>query len=301
MIRNPIPWPNNARCACAITFDMDADSLIHISKPADSHNRLYPVSMGKYGPEVAVPRILDTYKRLGLKQSFFVPGWCIEQYPAAVEAMLAGGHEVGHHGYLHEDPTRHPHSEQIEWFDKAMEAHRSVGNTPKGYRAPVYNITQGVIDLLIERGFDYDSSLMGDDIPYLMDTENGSLVEVPVHWGTDDWPPFAHYEEIGYMMPVKAPSAGLGAFFEEFDAHYAEGGFWHCIWHPFLTGRLARWRQVEQWLEKILNTHDVWFATLGEISAHIRKHTEQPDSVVRRDKLPYYKSPPAVAAKKSIS
>lgn len=298
MIKNPIPWPNGARCACAITFDMDADSLIHISKPADSHKRLYPISMGKYGPAVAVPRILETYQRLGLQQSFFVPGWCIEQYPEAVEAMLEGGHEVGHHGYLHEDPTQHSHEEQIEWFDKAIDAHRRVaGNTPKGYRAPVYNITQDLIDLLIERGFEYDSSLMGDDIPYIMNTNSGSLVEIPVHWGTDDWPPFAHYEEIGYMMPVKAPSVGLNAFFEEFEAQYEAGGMWHTIWHPFLTGRLARWRQVEKWLENVLNNYDVWFATLGEITAYVRQISAENAIAVRQDHLPYYSAPPAKQAK----
>ncbi|MEM9427157.1 MAG: ribulose phosphate epimerase, partial [Pseudomonadota bacterium] len=64
MIQNPIPWPNGARCACAITFDMDADSLIHIARPEDSTDRLYPISMGRYGPTVAIPRILDTYRRL---------------------------------------------------------------------------------------------------------------------------------------------------------------------------------------------------------------------------------------------
>lgn len=298
MIKHPIPWPDGARCACAITFDMDADSLIHISKPADSHKRLYPISMGKYGPAVAIPRILETYQRLGLQQSFFVPGWCVEQYPEAVEAMLEGGHEVGHHGYLHEDPTRHSHAEQIEWFDKAIDAHRRIaGNTPKGYRAPVYNITQDLIDLLIERGFEYDSSLMGDDIPYIMNTDTGSLVEIPVHWGTDDWPPFAHFEEIGYMMPVKAPSVGLNAFFEEFEAQYEAGGMWHTIWHPFLTGRLARWRQVERWLENVLNNYDVWFATLGEIAAHVRLVSSESAVVVRQDHLPYYSAPPAKQAK----
>ena len=99
MIQNPIPWPNGAKCAVAITFDMDADSLIHISRPEDSHKRLYPISMGRYGPTVALPRILDTYKRLGIKQSFFIPGWCLEQYPETVEVILKEGHEIGHHGY----------------------------------------------------------------------------------------------------------------------------------------------------------------------------------------------------------
>ncbi|MEM7196363.1 MAG: polysaccharide deacetylase [Pseudomonadota bacterium] len=294
MIQHPIKWPNGARCACAITFDMDADSLIHISRPRDSHNRLYPISMGRYGPNVAIPRILDTYKRLGLKQSFFVPGWCVEQYPAAVEAILEAGHEVGHHGYLHEDPTAHSHDEQTEWFDRAMDAHqRVVGNTPKGYRAPVYNITQGVVDLLIERNFEYDSSMMADDIPYMLNTPQGSLVETPVHWGTDDWPPFAHYEEIGYMMPVRSPSQGLAAFWEEFEAHYEAGGFFHTIWHPFLTGRLARWKQVEHWLEDVLNNRDVWFARLADIAAHVRAMAnEKPDSV-RHENLPYYDVPPS--------
>jgi len=116
-----------------------------------------------------------------------------------------------------------------------------------------YNLTQEVIDLLVEYNFDYDSSMMADDIPYVLKTNAGELIEIPVHWGTDDWPPFAHYDEIGYMMPVRSPSAGLAGFWEEFDAQYDAGGFFMLIVHPFLTGRLARWKMVEQWLEKTLN------------------------------------------------
>ncbi|MEC7439510.1 MAG: ribulose phosphate epimerase, partial [Pseudomonadota bacterium] len=55
MIQNPIPWPNGAQCACVVSFDMDADSLIHIARPDDAHDRLYPISMGRYGPNVAIP------------------------------------------------------------------------------------------------------------------------------------------------------------------------------------------------------------------------------------------------------
>jgi len=291
MIQNPIPWPNGARCACAITFDMDADSLIHIAKPEDSFDRVYPISMGRYGPTVAMPRILETYRRLGLKQSFFIPGWCLENYPDVVEAVLKDGHEIGHHGWIHEDPIATKGAAQEEAFECAMEAHqRQCGMAPAGYRAPVYNVTQQVIDLLVKHNFRYDSSLMADDIPYEMKTPDGSLYEMPVHWGTDDWPPFAHYDEIGYMMPVRGPSAGLAGFWEEFDAQYEAGGFFMLIVHPFLTGRLARWRQVEKWLEKTLETHDVWFAPLREIADHLdalKADGFQP----RVEKLPYYSSP----------
>ncbi|MEL6426420.1 MAG: polysaccharide deacetylase family protein, partial [Pseudomonadota bacterium] len=237
MIRTPIPWPNGARCACAITFDMDADSLIHVGRPEDSHDRLYPISMGRYGPTVAIPRILETYERLGLKQSFFIPGWCMETYPDAVEAILHGGHEIGHHGWIHEDPVTTRGAAQEEAFERALETHRRMtGSSPRGYRAPVYNVTQQVIDLLVKHGFTYDSSLMADDVPYVMRTDAGSLYEMPVHWGTDDWPPFAHYDEIGYMMPVRGPSAGLEGFWEEFEAQYEAGGFFMLIVHPFRNG-----------------------------------------------------------------
>ena len=289
MIRNPIPWPNGARCACAITFDMDADSLIHISRPKDGHDRLYPISMGRYGPTVGVPRILDTYRKFGLKQSFFIPAWCIEQYPEAIEAILKDGHEIGHHGLIHEDPIETKGEAQRIAFEKALDIHkRRVGSLPRGYRAPVYNVTQQVIDLLIEHKFLYESSLMADDIPYLMKTKAGEIWEAPVHWGTDDWPPFAHYAEIDYMMPVKAPSEGLKAFWEEFDAQYEAGGFWIGIWHPFLTGRLARWRQVEQWLTHTIETKKVWFAPLEDIIRHVKKLSDEGHYVPRIEKLPYY-------------
>ena len=291
MIRNPIPWPNGARCACAITFDMDADSLIHVARPDDGHDRLYPVSMGRYGPTVAIPRILETYRRLGLKQSFFIPGWCLETYPEAVESILAGDHEIGHHGWIHEDPVTTRGAAQEEAFGRAMDAHRRIcGRAPQGYRAPVYNVTQQVIDLLVESGFRYDSSLMADDIPYRMETEAGSLWEMPVHWGTDDWPPFAHYDEIGYMMPVRGPSAGLAGFWEEFEAQYEAGGFFMLIVHPFLTGRLARWRQVEKWLERTLESKDVWFARLSDIADHLDA-LKADGFETRVERLPHYTQP----------
>ena len=277
-----IEWPNGARCACAITFDIDADSLIRTALPDDGHDRLQQVTMGRYGPTVAMPRILDTYARMGLKQTFFMPAWCMERYPETVEAMLNAGHEVAHHSWRHENPATHSDEIEEALFSKACDTHvRMTGRMPRGYRAPVYSTTQAMIDRMIERGFLYDSSLMADDVPYVMQTEAGRLVEMPPHWGNDDWPPFAHYEEIGYMMPVRAPSDGLRAFFEEFDAAYETGGFWMPVLHPFLTGRLARWRLFEIWLEGIVKRDDVWFAPLEDIANHVL--TQQP----RIEQLPY--------------
>ena len=277
-----IEWPNGARCACAITFDVDADSLIRTARPADGHDRLQAVTMGRYGPTVAVPRILETYARLELTQSFFIPAWCMERYPEMVTAILDAGHEIGHHSWRHEDPLKHSDEIEEELFNRACDTHvKMTGRMPRGYRAPVYSTTQAMIDRLIEREFLYDSSLMADDVPYLMKTAAGQLMEMPPHWGNDDWPPFAHYDEIGYMMPVRAPSDGLRSFFEEFDAAYSTGGFWMPVLHPFLTGRVARWTLFERWLEEVLDKGDVWFAPLEDIAQHVltQKH--------RVEHLPY--------------
>ena len=94
MILNPPPWPNDARCAVAFTFDMDADSILHFDHHASADTRMAAMSMLRYGPEVAVPRILHMYKHFGMRQTFFLPAWCMERYPQAVEAILKDGHEI---------------------------------------------------------------------------------------------------------------------------------------------------------------------------------------------------------------
>jgi peptidoglycan-N-acetylglucosamine deacetylase len=105
MIANPVPWPNGARCAVAFTFDMDADSILHLAHHTSADTRLAAMSMLRYGPEIAVPRLVELYKRFGMHQTFFLPAWCMERYPAAVDVILQGGHEIAHHGYLHEHPN----------------------------------------------------------------------------------------------------------------------------------------------------------------------------------------------------
>ncbi len=275
MLLHPIKWPGNAKCAAAITFDIDADSLIRDARRDDGQLRLQAISMGQYGPTVAVPRILETYRRLQLTQTFFMPGWVMQNYPDTVEAILKAGHEIGHHSWRHEDPMNHSDDEEAELFGRAMDTHlKLTGRHPRGYRAPVYSITPAIVDRLIAHDFLYDSSMMADDLPYLVETATGSLIEMPPHWGTDDWPPFAHFAEINYLMPVRGPSAGIAPFLEEFDAMYEAGGFWMPVLHPFLTGRLARWRVIERWLEATVGQGDVWFATLEQIATHARGITD---------------------------
>ncbi|GEO15098.1 polysaccharide deacetylase family protein [Microvirga aerophila] len=289
MINNPVPWPNGARCAVAITFDMDADSLVHIAHPDRAPDMVSTTSMLRYGPQVGVPRILETYRRLEIKQTFFIPAWCAETYPGAIEQMVAAGHEVALHSYIHEMSYDKPREEELYWLQRSTEVlERISGARPRGWRAPMYSFSKHSAELLVDEGFLYDASLMGDDVPYLLSTPKGSLVELPAHWGSDDYPQYAHTPDLDYAVPVKAPREAIDNYNDEFEAHYAHGGLWIGVWHPFLTGRLTRWHHIEKMLMEWRSRGDVWFATLEEIANHVLNCERAGTYKPRVDQVPFY-------------
>jgi peptidoglycan/xylan/chitin deacetylase (PgdA/CDA1 family) len=293
MIERPVPWPNGARVAVAITFDMDADSLVHFEHPDDSITRISTMSMLKYGPQVAVPRILQGYRRFGIKQTFFVPAWCIEQYPEAVEAMVEDGHEIGYHGYIHEPANAMSREEEHYWMRRSIETiEKYTGQRPRGSRAPLYNYSIHSTELLAEEGFLYDSSLMGDDVPYILKCAKGEIVELPSSWALDDWPPYVHAPDLDYMFQVMSPDRAMEIFMAEFEAmRMAGGGLWIGVWHPFVSGRLSRWLRIEKMIESMLDTGEVWFARLEDIACHIHACRKDGSYAARVDELPYYDSP----------
>jgi len=291
VIRNPVPWPDGARCAVAFTFDMDADSILHLAHHATADSRIAAMSNLRYGPEIAIPRIIDIYRRYGLKQTFFLPAWCMERYPAAVEAILKDGHEVGHHSYLHEEPNTMERDEEHSWLVRSIEViERMTGARPKGYRAPSYQFSRNTLDLLVEEGFEYDSSLMGDDVPYILRNGQGELVELPSYMALDDWPHFQNSREFEYRVTIKPPEQAMAVYAAEFDAMWEHGGLWIGIWHPFLTGRLSRAVMLCELIDHMMGRGKVWFARLDEITAHVRKVMAE-GWKPRIDNLPYYPGP----------
>ncbi|RLC22202.1 MAG: hypothetical protein DRH93_10440 [Deltaproteobacteria bacterium] len=142
---------------------------------------------------------------------------------------------------------------------------------------------------MIEEGFIYDASLMGDDIPYILKTDQGEVIEFPCHNGLDDWPQFANYTDFKYEMPIKAPSQGIEIFREEFDVMYKYGGLWVSVWHPFVTGRLANWDKIAELIEYMKSKGDVWFAKMEDIAAYVRQCIDDGSYTPRIDKLPYYR------------
>lgn len=292
MIQNPIVWPNGARCAVAFTFDMDAESLLHVYFPDTAPNRVAMASMLRYGPEVAVPRILEVFRRYGLRQTFFIPGWCLETYPRAVELILKDGHEIAHHGYLHEKNNQLGREEELACLRRGIEAiDKASGRRPRGYRAPSWAFSKHTLEQLLDEGFEYDSSLMGDDVPYLLASGQRTMVELPSDISLDDWTQYVCLKDFGYMLPIASPQRATEVFRAEFDAAWKYGGLWIAVWHPFVSGRMARCDAMAELIEHMQRKGGVWFATLEAIAEHVRRCVGDRSWQPRVERLPYYERP----------
>jgi peptidoglycan/xylan/chitin deacetylase (PgdA/CDA1 family) len=297
VIENPIKWPSGYRCAVNVSFDMDAESLLHVYFSDTAHNRVAMASRLRYGPEVAVPRIVDALRRLDLRQTFFIPGWCMEQYPRAVQLIVDHGHEIAHHGYMHEKINQLSREEERTVFLRGLDAIvKATGRRPRGFRAPSGAFSRHTLDLLVEAGLDYDASLAGHDIPYLVTNGRGTLVELPHDVTTDDWTQYVCLKEFGYMLPIASPQRASEVFRAEFDAVWKHGAFWNAVWHPFVSGRLSRCDAMIELIEHMRAKGGVWFARLDEIAAHVRQEVAA-GWAPRVDRLPFWEAPiPGVLA-----
>lgn len=291
LIANPPPWPGGARCAVSITFDVDSDSFIHVGAPDRAHRLVCSTSWARYD-DVAIPRLIQIFRRFGLHQSFYFPAWCMEQYPHLVETVLAGGHEVGLHGYLHEPANKLSREHEAELLDRGIEITRTVtGHRPTGWRAPLYSFSENTADLIAERGFLYDSSLMADDVPYVLASRSGDVIEVPIHDMSDDWPQYVDNWDFDFHASIKPPALGIETFKAEFDAAWEHHGLWVSVWHPFVSGRLSRAMEIVKLIEYMQKKGGVWFAPLHDIAAHVQACAREGRYSPRRVDMPYHAAP----------
>ncbi|GAW48994.1 MULTISPECIES: polysaccharide deacetylase family protein [unclassified Nocardioides] len=284
-------WPNGAKVAVALTFDVDSESTLLLDFPDRAHRMVGPMSFMRYD-SIAIPAILKLYREHEMTQTFFMPAWVMERHPELVDSILHDGHEIAAHGYLHEAPGTLEPADEEYWMGRAIDTHvKLTGQRPRGYRAPVYNFSDHTARILGEEGFLYDSSLMADHDPYLIDGGSGTVVELPTHFALDDWPQYTHLPDYNYMMPINSPGRAADVFLSEFDAAWEDGGLWISVWHPFVSGRPARLKEIGRMISHMKDRGDVWFAPLEMIARHLREEVDSGGAVLRTDRLPYYKGP----------
>jgi len=262
----PKRWPNNARVAVALSFDMDAETGFLRSGLLSPQ----PLSRGEYGPRVGVPRILALAAKYGVPLTFFVPAVSGQLHPETIDAILKSPlrHEIGIHGWVHERLSELTAEEERELTRRAFDFWtKRLGHKPVGIRTPSWDFTDQTLSLIREFGLLYDSSLMGDDRPYeiLSQGRPTGLVELPVEWILDDYTYYS-YDRPSYAYHRMSDSDVLEIYRGEFDRAYKESTLFLLTMHPFVTGHGSRVAKLEELIVYMKSKPGVWFATHEQVA-----------------------------------
>lgn len=269
-----------------LTFDFDAISGF-IARGQTSPSW---ISRGEYGPRVGAPRLLALLKKYDIKGTWFIPGHTIETFPKACEQVLAAGHEIAHHGWTHRPPASLTREQEEAELVRGNEVIRKLtGRAARGYRSPSWDLSPHSIGLFVKHGFGYDSSLMGDDYtPYYARSGDvialerparfgpeTRLVEMPIHWATDDAP---HFEFVRTETTVRQGLMNASAVGENWinDFLYMRDtmkwGVLTYTCHPYVIGRGARMMMLEKVIKAAAKGGAVFMA-MEDAVAEFRKLT----------------------------
>jgi peptidoglycan-N-acetylglucosamine deacetylase len=238
-------------------------------------------------------RVLHLLDKYEIKASWFVPGHSIETFPEQFQRIVAAGHEIGVHGYSHENPIAMSREQETAVLDHCIALIESAsGRRPTGYVAPWWEFSTVTNELLLERGIKYDHSLMHDDFtPYrvrvgdswtnidydvpaqdwmkpLVRGQVTDLVEIPANWYLDDLPPMMFVKSSPNSHGFVNPRQLEQMWRDQFDWVYREmdyAAFTMTI-HPDVSGRPQVLLMLERLIEHISAHEGVRWATFDEIA-----------------------------------
>ena len=271
-----------SKLTVCLTFDVDGmSSWIGTSKT----NNPSMISRGEF-TVVATPRILDLLKRKGVRGTFCIPGATIYAFPDLAKRIRDDGHELVHHGWIHENPADFNEAGERELLENGLVAFdRVLGIRPIGYRSPAWDLSAHSINLLRDKGFLYDSSCMGSDFTaYYLRTgdtwsltdlyrfgETTDLVELPVNWALDDLPAFETI--LGFNGGYRSPRQIEEMWRDDFDFALARcsGGIFTITMHPEVIGRGSRLQMLERLIDHMAAQDGVTFAAMHDYAEAWKK------------------------------
>lgn len=239
------------------------------------------VSDGIYANRRGIPRVLEMLARLNLTATFFIEGWSAQQHPGLVAEIVAAGHEVGAHGWLHEEWDGLDLEEERELIKRTTAAiGDAIGRAPVGWRSPWLRTTRHTMALLADEGYRYDSSFMDDDRPYRLQVAPGdarSLIELPVNPVLNDTPFY------NPPNPIRTPEEAMATWWGELAGLARDAGFAAITAHPRHTGRPARLAAHEDLIRRLLD------GELGEV--RFLRCDEAAEHYANSEGLPSYPAP----------
>ncbi len=251
------------------------------------------ISRGLFAGEVGIPRLLKLFKKYHLPATWFAPGHSIETFPEQMKMIVDAGHEVGAHGYSHENPIAMSAKQEEDVLLKSVELIKDLtGKVPTGYVAPWWEFSNITNELLLKHGFKYDHSLMHNDftpyyvrvgdswskIDYSLEAKNWmkplirgvetDLVEIPANWYLDDLPPMMFIKKSPNSFGFVSPHDIGQMWIDQFDWVYREMDYavFSMTIHPDVSARPQVLLMHEKIIEHINKREGVRWVTFNEIA-----------------------------------
>jgi allantoinase len=261
----PILWPNNAKIA--VSFFIAFESFINYSQYRRGGDKPDYASLayGEYGGKAGIWRIMDTLSRNSVKGTIDTNGRVAEQFPDALKALHAAGHEIVGHGWANDIylTSLEPEKER-ELIKRTLDSIASVtGQRPVGWVSPGHRINAHTFDYLVDEGIFWTGDLPGPDIPEHRIIDGKPLVIMPRLDYANDHSLVFH--------PKNPARFYFDSFKTAFDYLYAEGEagspkLIDALVHAHIGGRPNIIGVFEECIRYAKGFKDVWFCTKGEIA-----------------------------------
>lgn len=256
------------------------------------------ISRGLFAGEVGTPRLLDLFDKEGLTTSWFIPGHSVETFPKQMQMVADAGHEIGIHGYSHENPIAMTYEQEQAVLDKSFALISELsGKSPTGYVAPWWEFSPVTNELLLKKGIKYDHSLMHNDFtPYyvrvgdswtkidysqhpdtwmkpLVRGQETDLIEIPANWYLDDLPPMMFIKKSPNSHGFVNPRHLEQMWQDQFDWVYREMDYavFPITIHPDVSGRPQVLLMLERLIKHFKAHEGVKFVTMNQIADDFAK------------------------------
>ncbi len=274
-------------------FGVDVDAVAGWLGSYGGEDSPDDISRGLFAGEVGSLRLLKLFERLGIKTTWFIPGHSIETFPEQMKAVAQAGHEIGIHGYSHENPIAMTPEQEEAVLDKCIALVTKLqGKRPTGYVAPWWEFSAVSNELLIKKGIKYDHSLMHQDFqPYyvrvgdswtkidyskkpeswmkpLVRGRETDLIEIPASWHLDDLPPMMFIKKAPNSHGFVSPYAIEEMWRDQFNWVYREYDYavFPITIHPDVSGRPHVLMMLERLYHHIIRHPGVRFCTMNEMA-----------------------------------
>ncbi|WP_120338778.1 polysaccharide deacetylase family protein [Cryobacterium soli] len=280
-----------------VSFGVDVDAVAGWLGSYGGADSPSDIQRGIFAGQVGVPRLLTLFERKNIKTTWFIPGHSLETFPDQARMIFDAGHEIGAHGYSHENPVAMTEAQEDAVMEKSVELITALtSQPPKGYVAPWWELSEYTPRLLKKFGFSYDHSQQHKDfVPYysivgdswtpidyskhpnewMVPLQHGKpvdLVEIAANWYVDDLPPMMFIKSSPNSHGFVNPRDIEQMWRDQFDWVYRELDYatFPITIHPDVAGRPQVLLMLERLIEYIGQHEGVKFVTMDEIATDFR-------------------------------